>query len=61
MAIIYESEYTRFMREWMARHPEQHDEQKAGLALWWNKRPKMINELRQEAVAKVPVKSYHYY
>ena len=30
---MYESEHTKFMREWMAKHPEQREEQKKGRAL----------------------------
>ena len=33
----YESEHTKFMREWMAKHPEQAEEQRKGRALWWDK------------------------
>ena len=29
---MYESEHTKFMREWMAKHPEQREEQKKGRA-----------------------------
>ena len=34
---IYESEHTKFMREWMAKHPEEIEEQKKGRALWWDR------------------------
>ncbi|MFZ2628598.1 MAG: DUF3460 family protein, partial [Rugosibacter sp.] len=53
---LYESEHTKFMREWMAKHPEQCAEQKTGLALWWDKQPKQLDEQRQEAVACVAVR-----
>jgi len=58
---LYESEHTKFMREWMAKHPEQSAEQKTGLALWWNKQPKPLDEQRQEAVVRVAVRPYQYY
>ena len=35
----YESEHTKFIREWMATHPEEIQEQKRGRALWWDKKP----------------------
>lgn len=34
---MYESDHTKFMREWMEKHPEQRAEQKKGRALWWDK------------------------
>lgn len=58
---LYESEHTKFMREWMAKHPEQHAEQKIGIALWWDKRPTPLDEQRLEAVARVPFRPYQYY
>lgn len=33
----YESEHTRFIREWMKAHPDQLEAQKEGRALWWDK------------------------
>ena len=56
---IYESEHTKFMREWMAKHPEQVEEQKKGRALWWDK-PQDVKQNEIYAEAKVPQKSYPY-
>ena len=55
----YESEYTVFMREMQAKHPEWADEQLAGRAILWD-RP--INLAEQEAFrkAKEPNRSYPY-
>ena len=33
----YESDLTRFMREYLARHPEELESQKKGRAVWWDK------------------------
>ena len=33
----YESEHTRFMREYMAKHPEEFESQRQGRAAWWDK------------------------
>jgi hypothetical protein len=33
----YESETTRYMREFMAQHPEEAVSQKKGRAIWWDK------------------------
>jgi len=56
---LYESEHTKFMREWMEKHPEEATEQKKGRALWWDKPQDVDTRTRQNA-AKVPVKPYYY-
>ncbi|WP_374496374.1 DUF3460 family protein [Zoogloea sp.] len=55
----YESEHTKFMREWMEKHPEEREEQKKGRALWWDK-PQDAETTRQYDKAKVPAKAYPY-
>jgi hypothetical protein len=55
----YESEHTRFMREWLAAHPQEVEEQQKGRSLWWDK-PQDVEEQRRYAAAKVPVKPYYY-
>ena len=55
----YESEHTKFMREWMEKHPEEHEEQKKGRALWWDK-PQDAETTRQYAEGQVPAKAYPY-
>ena len=55
----YESEHTKFMREWMEKHPEEREEQKKGRALWWDK-PQETQTTREFAEAKVPAKAYPY-
>ena len=32
----YESDHTRFMREYLEKHPEERDSQKKGRAIWWD-------------------------
>ena len=56
---MYESEHTKFMREWMAKHPEEREEQKKGRALWWDK-PQETQTTREFAEAKLPSKAYPY-
>ena len=56
---IYESEHTKFMREWMPKHPEETEEQKKGRALWWD-RPQTQETQREFAAGKVPNKAYPY-
>ena len=33
---MYESDLTKFMREYLAQHPEEVDSQRAGRAVWWD-------------------------
>lgn len=34
---MYESDLTRFMREFLKQHPEEVESQKKGRAMWWDK------------------------
>ena len=56
---IYESEHTKFMREWMKAHPEEREEQQKGRALWWDK-PQETQTTREFAEARLPAKAYPY-
>jgi hypothetical protein len=33
----YESDLTKFMRQYMADHPEEAESQRKGRAIWWDK------------------------
>ena len=33
---MYESELTKFMREYLEKHPEERESQKKGRAVWWD-------------------------
>ncbi len=33
----YESDLTRFMKQFLAEHPEEVESQKKGRAIWWDK------------------------
>lgn len=57
---MYESEHTLFMREWMAKNPQELVEQKNGRALWWDKAPQDMDTQRRAAESRVPTKSYYY-
>ncbi|MCX7163647.1 MAG: DUF3460 family protein [Betaproteobacteria bacterium] len=57
---LYESEHTKFMREWMAKHPEELQQQKQGRALWWDKAPRTLQAMQDDASATVPGKAYYY-
>lgn len=56
---IYESEHTKFMREWLENHPEEVEEQQKGRALWWDK-PQDVERARRYRKASVPTKPYYY-
>ena len=34
---MYESDLTKFMREFMQQHPEEAESQRKGRAIWWDK------------------------
>jgi Protein of unknown function (DUF3460) len=36
---MYESDLTKFMREFLQQHPEEVESQKQGRAIWWDKKP----------------------
>jgi len=57
---LYESDHTKFIREWLKAHPEELQEQKAGRALWWDKPAEDQEELKRHSAAKVPTKPYYY-
>ena len=57
---LYESEHTKFMREWMKQHPEELLEQKTGRALWWDKPPRTLEAMKNDTEAEVPSKAYYY-
>ena len=56
---MYESEHTKFIREWMQNHPEERLEQERGRALWWEKKVDAETQRRFNA-ASVPSHSYYY-
>ena len=37
--MAYESDLTKFMREYLEKHPEERESQKIGRAAWWDKDP----------------------
>jgi hypothetical protein len=56
---IYESEHTKWMRDWMQQHPEELNVQQSGRALWWDK-PQDLDTQRRNDEARVPPKPYAY-
>ncbi|MCX7897140.1 MAG: DUF3460 family protein [Rhodocyclaceae bacterium] len=59
--MAYESEFTRFMRAWLAAHPEVKAVQHSGRALWWDRGAQAVEATRRiEARTRVPPKPYAY-
>ena len=58
---MYESDHTRFIREWLEKHPEELVEQKAGRALWWDKKQDEPAAEREMEEGKVAQRAYVYY
>jgi len=56
----YESDITKFIRDFLDRHPEVVEKQKAARATWWD-RPQKLAERKALEEARVPKKSYEYY
>lgn len=56
----YESELTRFMREFLERNPQVTEKQKKARATWWDK-PQVPEELERNQESKVPQTGYVYY
>lgn len=55
----YVSDHTRFIDEWLDKHPEERKVQRSGRALWWDK-PQDAELNRGFARARVPQKPYYY-
>jgi hypothetical protein len=36
---LYDSDLTKFMREFLREHPEEVESQRTGRAIWWDKLP----------------------
>ncbi len=36
---MYESDLTKFINDFLKKHPEEVESQKKGRAIWWDKRP----------------------
>lgn len=55
----YVSDHTQWMNEQLAKNPQWVEDQKAGRALWWDKKQVPESTLRNEA-SKVAQKPYPY-
>ena len=57
---MYESDLTKFMRQFLAEHPEEVESQRTGRAIWWDKRPKELAEERVMDNSRVAQSPYVY-
>jgi hypothetical protein len=57
---MYESDFTRFLRELKERNPRIEDEQRKGRAILWD-RPQDFEFLNHASESRVPAKPYAYY
>ena len=55
----YVSDHTKWINEQLEKHPEWVEDQKAGRALWWDKKQD-VDTTARNAESKVPQKSYPY-
>ncbi|GAB4171156.1 MAG: DUF3460 family protein [Rhodocyclaceae bacterium] len=56
---MYESEHTKFIREFLRAHPEELEVRAQGRALWWD-RPQDAETQRALRESRVPQKPYYY-
>jgi hypothetical protein len=56
----YESDLTRFIRDFLHKHPEVVEKQKEARATWWD-RPQDLSERQRFEEGRVPKKPYEYY
>jgi hypothetical protein len=56
----YESDHTRFIRQMKDAKPQLEEEQRKSRAIWWDKRPKDLENRREMDEGRVPQKGYVY-
>ncbi len=57
---MYESEITKFIREFKAARPNIEADQRKGRAIWWDKKPLDVSERSEQDAANVPQQAYPY-
>ncbi len=55
----YISDHTKFIREFLSKHPEEVEEQRKGRAMWWDK-PQDVKALQERQASMIPQKPYYY-
>lgn len=56
----YESDTTRFIREFLQKHPEVVEKQREARSTWWD-RPQDREQRKKFEAARLPMKPYEYY
>ena len=56
----YVSDTTRFIRDFLNKHPEVVDKQRAARSTWWD-RPQNLEQRKKFDEAREPKKPYEYY
>jgi hypothetical protein len=56
----YESDTTRFIREFLQKNPEVVEKQRAARSTWWD-RPQDSEQRKKFEDARLPKKPYEYY
>ena len=57
---LYESEITKFMRDFLQKNPQVVEKQKKHRASWWD-RPQSLEQQAVDEASRVPKSSYEYY
>ncbi len=60
IAMVYESEATRFLRDLLDKHPELRELRSRNRATWWD-RPQDMETRSEREAAKVPQGDYVYF
>ena len=55
----YVSDFSKFMGEFLKRHPDVVEDQQRGWYIWWDHRLD-LDELDKQRASEVPEKPYHY-
>jgi Protein of unknown function (DUF3460) len=56
---MYESEFTKFMREWKQQRPELEAEQRKSRAIWWDHKQD-LETLKRDKESSVKQQAYVY-
>ncbi len=57
---MYESDVTRFIRDFLAKNPQVVEQQQKNRATWWDK-PQDLETMKDRAQSAVPQPSYVYF
>jgi len=57
---MYESDVTRFIRDFLAKNPQIVEQQRKNRATWWDK-PQDLETLKEREQSNVPQPAYVYF